>query len=226
MRTPNQPEKLRLLSRVMKFDSRPTLVALAICGLFAVAQEAANAEVTSPVRPSATAGASGVPVGNPPALLAVAAPTGASAASAQPRQSDSEKLAALRAEIPLLTAQSEIEKLKADIATSQAAQTKAAMSVGAGMAYTSPVTGAPAVAAAVSAAPDRPHAPATHTGAAPMTVTAIRGFDGVYRAILDVSGRAVSVGAGDTVSDGWLVTSVTESTVTLARGRESITLRA
>lgn len=163
---------------------------------------------------------------DPPAVASGAMPVASTSAStgtqpAQPSKvSPSEKLADLQARIPLLQAEAAIAKLNADIATANSAAARAGMG---GLTELSPppipvqgATGAPpAMVGHVAPTPARPA----------IRAVSISGFDGQYRAVIYVSGQSVSVGPGDPVSGGWTVASITESTVRLTRGSESLSLR-
>ncbi|MEX3917915.1 hypothetical protein AB4Y43_16985 [Paraburkholderia sp. BR10872] len=149
----------------------------------------------------------------------------------------------MNALIPLLSAQATIEKLRADIAKSLSEQAKAGVPVPTSDLPTLPngMTGGTAIVVrpttnAQPAATPAPTARASsgttgdlhqvaqgHAGA--MRLVTINVFDQKCLAIVDVSGRRIQVGEGDSVEGGWTVTAISDRTVTVARGRETLTLR-
>ncbi|WP_116138411.1 type IV pilus biogenesis protein PilP [Trinickia diaoshuihuensis] len=147
----------------------------------------------------------------------------ASAAKSQTPSSEAspaEELANLQAQIPILEAKAEIAKLKAQIENGGTAPSGLAQGM------PSPMNawgGTPAPAStsqsgsssATSGSADKPG----------MQAVSISGFDGRYQAVLTIDGRTVSVRPGETIEGGWKVTSITESSVTLAHGKRVVVLR-
>jgi type IV pilus biogenesis protein PilP len=56
-------------------------------------------------------------------------------------------------------------------------------------------------------------------------VTSIQGAGSDYQAFIQIGGRTIIAEVGDTLSSGWLVTRITNSSVELSNGKKTRTLR-
>lgn len=128
---------------------------------------------------------------------------------------DSQRLAALLKQIPLLQAQDQIAKLKHDIAINEGGGQAGALPAG-----TLPAISAPA--APPAALLQMPQRSAAHSS---IRAIAVNAFDGRYNAVLDVDGRTITVRVGEPVGDGWNVSAITEASVTIVNGKQVRILR-
>lgn len=142
----------------------------------------------------------------------------AKAATSATGMSAAEELATLQAQIPILEAKARIAKLKAEIDN--------------GGSNATPGPGGAALPAmpswgTSSARAASPPAPAADSASARsgMQAISISGFDGRFQAALTIDGRNVTVRPGDTLDGGWKVSNITESSVTLVRGKQVVVLR-
>jgi type IV pilus biogenesis protein PilP len=139
-------------------------------------------------------------------VFAQTAPAAGPAAPVASTSTQADDLASLQAQIQLLTAKAQIAKLKQEIATASGAPT----------APSSVVSNAP-VPQTVSVEP-----PKVSGGMSAVTITA---FNGVYRGVVNVNGEDIPVQPGQTIDGGWKVAKITDSEITLVRGKQTIVLR-
>ncbi|RKP47569.1 type IV pilus biogenesis protein PilP [Trinickia fusca] len=149
----------------------------------------------------------------PPAKPAVTA----TASSMSP----ADELADLQAQIMILEAKAKIAKLRVEIDTA-GAPPQAMQAPGMGMPVMPPMS----MNMAPSASPSAPGAAAATHGAGGMQVVSISCFDNHCNAMLSVDGHNVAVRQGDTIDGGWKVTGITDSSITLARGKQVHVLRS
>ncbi|MHB1669378.1 MAG: type IV pilus biogenesis protein PilP [Thiomonas sp.] len=118
----------------------------------------------------------------------------------------------MQAQIPVLKAQAEIAKLKAEIADAGKPRSTTAAQPG--------FPGMPMAGAAQGyGAPTLRGAHADDAGASSWRVTEISGFNGRYTALLvDGNGRAHEVAPGVALPGGWHVATIAPHTVVLAKG--------
>lgn len=148
------------------------------------------------------------------------APSASQAQTAASDASPAEELANLQAQIPILEAKAEIAKLKAQIENGGTAPSGLAQGMPSPM---TPWGGTPTQGPAAQG--NSAGATGSPTAKPGMEAVSISGFDGRYRAVLTIDGHTVSVRPGDTIEGGWKVTSITESSVTLAHGKHVVVLR-
>lgn len=195
-------------------------VIAAVCAVSAAVSGSAAAGTSASMQDAPTAASGGV------AASSALVPDSASNVPPTP-VSQAVHLADLQARIPVLQAEATIAKLNADIATSNSAAARAGVT---GSTESSlPSLPATPTASTMAGATGTPPAAVKHSAPTParssMRVVSISGFDGQYRAVVEVAGQNVSVGPGDSVNGGWAVVSITESTIQLTHGRESLSLR-
>lgn len=163
----------------------------------AFAQDDASAQASPPAKPAATVSASSM--------------------------SPADELAALQAQIMILEAKAKIAKLRAEI-DNAGAPPQAMQAPGMGMPVM-PSMSMNMAPAASSSAPGT--AAATHgTGTGAMQVVSISCFDNHCNAMISVDGHNVAVRQGDTLDGGWKVAGITDSSITLARGKQVHVLRS
>jgi type IV pilus biogenesis protein PilP len=128
-----------------------------------------------------------------------------------------EELARLQAQIPVLTAKAAVAELNARIWKAEHAD---AQSGGPSLATVAPSSAVSSVSGTGS-----------HLGGGgaqdpgSLSLQSVSAYNGRYSAVLSVAGVAVPVQVGDQVADGWKVARITDTSVELARGRESRTVR-
>lgn len=152
-----------------------------------------------------------VPIAGAAASAAVASDTKVERPAMQTSPSD--ELATLQAQIPILEAKAKIAKLNADIAAAQAGPQQQSNS-------TPPVPAQPQPSVAAMRFPVVQQR--SDTG---MRAVSISAFDGVYHASIVVNGEETPVTPGQSVDGGWTVKSITDSAVTLVRGKQTVVLR-
>lgn len=121
--------------------------------------------------------------------------------------SESDELAALQSQIPILKARAEIAEYQAAIKKAEAQQAGAQLTPAPGQATSLQGRLPIAVARVMSEQTE------------PMLVLAIRAYNGIYEAQLDLNGQPIVVRAGNTLDGGWKVTRIDDSSVRLERGR-------
>lgn len=149
-------------------------------------------------------------------LILLALPLSALAAEPTPaissEASQADDLATLNYEAQILGIKAKIAQLRADIRKADADQ-----------GYGSPVAGGlpplPSIGTAAAALPS--NEPSQSTPVGPQVVM-ISAFDGRYRAQLELDGKAeaVTVQEGDMVEGGWTVSRISDSSVTLTKGKQ------
>lgn len=137
------------------------------------------------------------------------------AMDAASQMTDSQRLAALLKQIPILQAQDQIAKLKHDIAVNEGGGQVGAIPMGALPAFGAPI-------ASPVALPQTPQRSIVHTS---IRAVAVNAFDGRYNAVLDVDGKTITVRVGEAVADGWKVSAITETSVTIVNGKQARILR-
>lgn len=179
--------------------------------------------VTS-VAPLAAESPGAVPVASPTGVPATALNAPVSRASATPTaataamgaaNSAAEQLARLQMESLILAAKAKNAKLAADIrsAEKEAGQASTALALAAPLPTAAIATGAGI--AGIAAIPG-----ATSPGLSAMKgldLVAIRAYDGRYLASIDVGGRTVEKGEGETLDGGWKVAAIGAHSVKLVR---------
>lgn len=130
----------------------------------------------------------------------------------------SQVLSNLQARIQVLQAEAQIAKLEADIATSNA---DAVRGGGAGPVAVAPTAPAVLPGSVVPSPSSLPRAVPRSS----IDLMAVDAFDGQYRAVIASGDKTLTVGLGDPVPGGWTVSAITDASVTLKRGRETMALR-
>ncbi|MGF6440602.1 type IV pilus biogenesis protein PilP [Paraburkholderia youngii] len=181
-------------------------VMLTACAGTALAQPASGLSTATPGAPA-----------QQPALATTAPPSRASSPAA------STDLADLQAQIPVLQAKATIAELNARIAKATAEGGRGILPVSMPSSQLPVPSGGPLVI--TSPAQAATHAVRAEGGTEGMSVTSLTGFDGVYRAVINVGGVDQPAEVGASVGTGWTVKAVTGAGVTLVKGKQTVVLR-
>ena len=137
--------------------------------------------------------------------------------------SASTELADLQAQIPLLQARATIAELNARIAKATADGGRGILPVTMQSSMVPVPSGGPLIN--TNAVPAATRAVRPEGGTDGMSITSLTGFDGQYRAVINVGGVEEPAVPGASIGAGWTVKAVTGAGVTLVKGKQTVVLR-